>query len=185
MAAPCGGSACCRVLPLLMTSCFSRLQNRARPAARRQWGILSGGQVQLVRVWVTVAPTNMAVTPSTDSFSSEELGRITTAASSARRADQGHLLCDHHMPCANETMSINDDIHAIFIMPTWRRSSGGQQGGVAVPLVQAKPGCLRLLLLACILVVAKSHVLQCRTAGGKARGSCFKWNGGALHRHSY
>lgn len=72
-----------------------------------------------------VAPTNMAVTPSTDSLLSVKLGRMTTAASSARKADQRHLLCDHHMPYASETVSINDDTQP-FVTPTWRRLSSGQ-----------------------------------------------------------
>jgi hypothetical protein len=150
MAAPWGGSAWCRILLLLMTSCFRRLQKRARPAPRRQWDIFR----KMVRVWVLLRrPTRC------DPFLAVELGRMTTAASSVGRADQCHLLYDHHLRFASETYvksmtTYTPSITHMATLATWRRSSSGQCCGVSVPLVKRNLSMSVVLLLACILVLA-------------------------------
>ena len=181
MAAPCGGSACCRVLPLLMTSCFSRLHKRAKPAARRQWDIFRVVRCNWSGSGCCCADQH-EVTPSNDSLSAVKLGRLTTAARSARRADQRHLLCDHHMPYTPVSLYQSMTTYTPFSMP-----HGGACQAVKRTVFRCHWCKQNLGICVCCSCMHpggdQPARASCMSDKQKARGSCFKWNGGALHGH--
>ena len=122
-----------------------------------------------------VAPINTAVTPSTDPFLSVKLGRMKTAATSAKRADQRHLLCDHLVPDASEPMSINDDIHAPYMMPDSDACQAAHR--VVFGATGASETWAFAFAIACMHPSGGQPARAPCMSDGKARGSCFKWNG--------